>query len=346
MLATSGRRPSQAAKGADTLVIITRTPLRITLGGGGTDLPSYYEPHGGHVISAAIDKYVYIGINRTFTDDYFIKYSALERVNHVDDIAHPIVREAMRLHPVGPAIELVSLADIPAGTGLGSSGTFTVGVLRALYAFERNHVTAGALAEEACHIEIDLLGQPVGKQDQYIAAFGGLTCFEFAHSGRVHVSPLAVSNETLHDLEEHLMMFFTGYSRQASAVLSDQKTRSEAGDSRMFDNLHLVKKLGMATKEALEEGDTERFAGLMHEHWLHKKERSQGMSSPEINGWYDAGIDAGALGGKLVGAGAGGFLLFYTKDRARLRDAMAAQGLSELRFSFDHDGSTVMCRGT
>ncbi len=326
-------------------MIITRTPLRITLGGGGTDLPSYYRRHGGSVISAAIDKYVYIGINRTFTDDYFIKYSALERVQEIDDIAHPIVREAMRLHPVGPALELVSLADIPAGTGLGSSGTFTVGLLRALYAFKREHVTAGALAEEACHIEIDLLGQPVGKQDQYIAAFGGLTCFEFGHSGRVQVSPLAISNETLHDLEEHLVMFFTGYSRQSSEVLRDQQQRSEAGDERMFESLHMVKKLGAATKEALEAGDTARFATLMHEHWLHKKERSQGISSTEINRWYDLGMENGALGGKLVGAGAGGFLLFYATDRARLRDAMTSAGLTELRFAFDHDGSTVTARG-
>ena len=327
-------------------MIITRTPLRITLGGGGTDLPSYYERHGGFVISAAIDKYVYIGINRTFTDDYFIKYSALERVDCVNDIEHPIVRSALLLHQLGPALEIVSLADIPAGTGLGSSGTFTVGLLRALYAFKREHVTAGALAEEACHIEIDLLGQPVGKQDQYIAAYGGLTCLDFGHSGRVHVSPLSISNETLHDLEEHLLMFFTGYSREASAVLQDQKTRSEAGDGRMFDNLHMVKKIGMATKEALEDGDTVRFAALMHEHWLHKKERSDGISSPEINRWYDLGMENGALGGKLVGAGAGGFLLFYAHDRVRLREAMAAEGLSEVRFSFDHDGSTVMSRGS
>jgi D-glycero-alpha-D-manno-heptose-7-phosphate kinase len=327
-------------------MIITRTPLRITLGGGGTDLPSYYGRHGGYVISAAIDKYVYIGINRTFTDDYFIKYSALERVRDVDDVQHPIVREALRLHPVGPSLELVSLADIPAGTGLGSSGSFTVGLLRALYAFKREHVTAGALAEEACHIEIDVLGQPVGKQDQYIAAFGGLTCFDFGHSGRVQVSPLAISNETLHDLEEHLVMFFTGYSRQAADVLRDQQQRSDAGDSRMFESLHIAKKIGMAIKESLEDGDTDRFAALMHEHWLHKKERSEGMSSPHINRWYEVGMASGAMGGKLVGAGAGGFLLFYTRDRVSLREAMAAEGLTELRFNFDHDGSTVTARGS
>ena len=326
-------------------MIITRTPLRITLGGGGTDLPSYFERYGGYVISAAIDKYVYIGINRTFTDDYFIKYSALERIRDVAEIAHPIVREALRLHGVGPYLELVSLADIPAGTGLGSSGTFTVGLLRTLYAFKREHITAGALAEEACHIEMNLLSQPVGKQDQYIAAFGGLTCFEFRHSGKVQVSPLAISNETLHDLEEHLVMFFTGYSRQSSEVLHDQKQRSEAGDDEMFASLHMVKKLGMATKEALEAGDTARFAALMHEHWLHKRERSKGISSPQIDRWYELGMENGAQGGKLVGAGAGGFLLFYTTERARLRDAMAGEGLSELRFSFDHDGSTVMSRG-
>ena len=327
-------------------MIITRTPLRVTLGGGGTDLPSYYRRREGFVLSAAIDKYVYIGINRTFTDDYFIKYSALERVMGVEDIDHPIVREALRLHNVGPAVEIVSLADIPAGTGLGSSGTFTVGLLRALYAFKREHVTTGALAEEACHIELDLLGQPSGKQDQYIAAFGGLTCFEFAKDGRVQVSPLSIDNRTLHDLEEHLVMFFTGYSRESSKMLEDQKTRSEADDADMLENLDIVKQIGIESRSALERGDTVRFGELMHEHWLHKRKRSAGMTTSEIDRWYDLGLEHGAIGGKLVGAGAGGFLLFYAPERMALRDAMAAEGLTEVRFSFDHDGSTVVTRGT
>jgi len=325
-------------------VIITRTPLRITLGGGGTDLPSYYERFGGTLVAAAINKYVYITINPTFTDDYFLKYSAIERVEAIENIEHPIIREVFRLHDLPPAVEMVSVADIPAGTGLGSSGSFTVGLLRALHAFQRNHVTPANLAEEACHIEIDRLGQPVGKQDQFIAAFGGLTCFEFTPDGQVHVSPLMVSNETLHDLEENLLMFFTGYSREAHQVLAEQKARSEAGDQEMVENLHYVKDLGNRSRAALELGDTPTFARLMDEHWQHKKRRSGGMSNGEIDRWYKAGIDHGALGGKLVGAGGGGFLLLYTKNHDEVRRAMAAEGLSEVHFSFDHDGSMVLVR--
>ncbi len=326
-------------------MIITRTPLRISLGGGGTDLPSYYRTHSGVVIAAAIDKYVFIGLNRTFTDDYFIKYSAMERTETVEAIQHPIVREALRMHDVGPALELVSLADIPAGTGLGSSGTFTVGLLRALYAFKREHVSAYALAEEACHIEMERLGRPGGKQDQYIAAFGGFTCFEFCSDGRVQAAPLRIPQSALHDLEEHLLLFFTGYSRAADDMLADQKTRSESGDQAMLDNLDAIAGIAVRVKEALEAGDTTRFAALLHEHWEHKRRRAVGMSSEAINRWYDVAMANGALGGKLVGAGAGGFLMFYATSPSTLRAAMAREGLPELRFQFDFDGSTVIARG-
>jgi D-glycero-alpha-D-manno-heptose-7-phosphate kinase len=325
-------------------VIITRTPFRITLGGGGTDLPSYYERYGGLVISAAINRYVFISVNRTFTRDYFLKYSALERVDRIADIEHPIIREALTLHPIAPGIELVSVADIPSGTGLGSSGSFTVGLLRALHAHERSHATPAEIAEEACDIEIDRLGQPVGKQDQFIAAFGGLTCFEFGTDGRVQVAPLAVSPEVLRDLEEHLLMFFTGYSREATRVLSEQKARSESDDPEMIENLHFVKELGHRSRAALEAGDTARYAEIMHEHWEHKKKRSSSMSNPDIDRWYDLGMMHGARGGKLVGAGAGGFLLFYAQDRDAVRVAMAGEGLLEVRFVFDHDGSIVLVR--
>jgi D-glycero-alpha-D-manno-heptose-7-phosphate kinase len=326
-------------------MIITRTPLRISIGGGGTDLPSYYRRGGGFLISAAINRYLYIAINDTFTDDYVIKYSALERVKRVDDIAHPLVREALRLHPVGHAKEIVSIADIPAGTGLGSSGAFTVGLLRALYAYKREHVTAGALAEEACHIEIDVLKEPVGKQDQYIAAFGGLSCFEIDVDGRVRVSPLAITNDTLRDLEENLLLFFTGYSHKAGEVLSEQDKRSSAGDGAMLAKLAETEAIGRRIGAALEVGDTEGYGALMHEHWLSKRERSAYMSNADIDRWYQLGIDNGAIGGKLVGAGAGGFLLFYAKDAGRLREAIGSQGLTEVRFFFDHDGSTVTARG-
>ena len=326
-------------------MIITRTPLRITLGGGGTDLPSYYEQYGGVVVSAAISKYIYICINRTFTPDYFLKYSALERVDEVSAIEHPIVREALLAHDVEPSVEIVSTADIPAGTGLGSSGSFTVGLLRAIYALRRDHVSAGSVADEACRIEIERLNRPVGKQDQYVAAFGGLKTYTFEPDGTVTVTPLAVSTETFHELEEHLLMFFTGYSRGADQVLEEQRTRSTAGDSSMIDNLHYVKELGLRSRSALESGDVEGFAVLMHEHWEHKKKRSTSMSNSNIDRWYELGRTNGAIGGKLVGAGAGGFLLFYTRDPRRLRAAMAAEGLAEVRFTFDNDGSVVLVRG-
>lgn len=326
-------------------MIITRTPLRITLAGGGTDLPSYYEKFGGFVVSAAINKYIFIAVNRTFTDDFIIKYSRQEKVSSIDEIDHKIVREALRLHPeVGPALEIVSLADIPAGTGLGSSGSFTVGLLRSIYAFKREHVTAGGLAEEACSIEIERLAQPVGKQDQYIAAFGGLTCFEFSPGGEVRVSPLRISKETLHDLEEHLVMFFTGYSRDAASVLEDQQRRSDAGDEEMLANLHAVHASSAEIVKALEQGMTRRFGELLHDHWMAKQRRSPGISNDHINQWYEVARSNGAVGGKLVGAGGGGFLLFYADDPARLRASMAHQGLTEVRFFFDHDGSTVLVR--
>ena len=324
-------------------MLITRTPLRISIGGGGTDLPSYYQRHGGFVISAAINRYIYVSINRTFTDDYFLKYSALERVRTAEEIQHPIIRECLLSHPVGPGIEVVSMADIPAGTGLGSSGAFTVGLLRALHAFRMQHVSAEAVAEEACAVEIERLGRAVGKQDQYIAAHGGLTCFEFG-TGPVTVSPLRIPQDALHDLEEHLLMFFTGYSRDADHVLTEQKQLSERGESAMIDNLHFVKELGRSIKGALEAGDTVEFGKLMHKHWLHKTKRSSKMSNDRINRWYQVGMDNGAVGGKLVGAGGGGFLLFYAAERLALRQAMAREGLTEVRFTFDHDGSVVIAR--
>lgn len=325
-------------------MIITRAPLRITLGGGGTDLPSYYERFGGFVLSAAISKYMFIAINRTFTPDYFLKYSALERVESPGEIEHPIVREVLAAHEIGPSVEIVSMADIPSGTGLGSSGAFTVGLLHAVYAFRRDHVSAGDLAEEACAVEIGRLRRPVGKQDQYVAAFGGINCYEFSPGGQVGVSPLAISADTMYDLEEHLLMFFTGYSREADRVLAEQKTRSDGGDAQMIENLHYVKELGQRCKALLERGDTVGFAEIMHEHWEHKKKRSALMSNDRIDRWYQLGRETGALGGKLVGAGAGGFLLFYTRDPGALRQAMKAEGLSEARFTFDHDGSTVIAR--
>jgi D-glycero-alpha-D-manno-heptose-7-phosphate kinase len=325
-------------------VLITRTPLRVTLGGGGTDLPSYYNQHGGLVVSAAISQHIYISVNRTFTNDYFLKYSQLERVEKPEQIQHPIMREVLMAHDIGPGVEIVSTADIPAGTGLGSSGSFTVGLLKAVHAVQKHHVSASDLGAEACEIEIERLGRQVGKQDQYAAAFGGITRFDFKPDGGVDVAPAQLSADTWHDLETHLLMFFTGYSRDADRVLGEQVAKSTSGDAAMTDNLHYVKDLGLRSLASLEGGDVDKFADLMHEHWTVKKQRSASMSNPRIDQLYQRGRDAGARGGKLVGAGAGGFLMFYAEDTRRLRAAMAEEGLSELRFAFDQGGSTVLVR--
>jgi len=319
--------------------------MRISIGGGGTDLPSYYRRRGGALISAAIDKYIYIAVNHTFTDDYFLKYSELERVSCIAEVRHPIIREAFLMHDVGPAIEVVSMADIPSGTGLGSSGSFTVGLLRALYANKRESVLTSVLAAEACHIEIDRLSEPVGKQDQYIAAYGGLTAFGFHPDDTVTVEPLAVGEAELRELEDHLLLFFTGYSREASRMLADQDTRSEAGDEQMLDGLDRTKELGFEIRAALESGELTRFGELMHEHWVAKRSRTAGMSNQDIDCWYELARANGAVGGKVVGAGAGGFLLFLADDPSRLRRALTGQGLEEVRFRFDHLGSEVLTVG-
>src|SRR3954466_13231894 len=260
-------------------MIITRSPLRITLGGGGTDLPSYYMERGGFLIAAAIDKYVYVTVMRPFSPGIYLKYSKLEHVQSVAEVHHPIIREAITLLDfTTPQVEITTLADIPAGTGLGSSGSFTTGLLKALFAHRRRWVHPSELAELACQIEIDRLGEPIGKQDQYIAAYGGLTCFQFLPNDRVEAWPLKIDTETLYNLEDNLLLFFTGYSRSASSILKEQDDKSKDRDQSMVDNLHFVKELGYQSKEALENGDLHRFADLMNVHWEHKKQRSGGMS--------------------------------------------------------------------
>jgi D-glycero-alpha-D-manno-heptose-7-phosphate kinase len=324
-------------------MIIVRSPLRITLGGGGTDLPSYYRNHGGFLIAAAIDRYVYITLHQTFVEDLIVKYSKQERVSSVDRIEHPIVREAFRLADVdGRYLEMTSMADIPAGTGLGSSGSFTTALLKALYTYKKTQIQASDLAETACRIEIDILGEPIGKQDQYAAAFGGVTCFAYNKDGKVEAWPMPASQETLYNLEDNLMLFFTGFSRSASSILKEQDVKSRSDDKSMVDNLHYVKELGLRSLRAFETGDLEGFGRIMHEHWLHKKQRSGAMSNPQIDAWYDLGMKNGAAGGKLVGAGGGGFLMFYAEDKTRLRHAMNEAGLKEVRFRFDYEGTKVV----
>jgi len=323
-------------------MIIVRSPLRITLGGGGTDLPSYYREHEGFLVAAAIDRYVYITIHQTFQSGFIIKYSQLERVERREDILHPIVREALALTGVTDKVEITSMADIPAGTGLGSSGSFATALLRALHVHQKTIISTQDLAEQACHIEIERLGEPIGKQDQFIAAYGGLTCFRFNKNDTVEVWPAAVSAETLYNLEDNLVMFFTGTSRSASAILKDQDDRSKSKDSAIIDNLHYVKDLGLRSLKALETGDLRKFGALMDEHWQHKKKRSGAMSNPEIDKWYELAMRNGALGGKLIGAGGGGFLLFYTEDKKPVRHALREAGLEEVRIRFDFEGTKTL----
>jgi len=324
-------------------MIITRSPLRISLGGGGTDLPSYYQEHSGFLIAAAIDKYVYITLHRTFVQDLIIKYSKLERVNSIDEIEHPIIRESLKLLETDfHRLEITSMADIPSGTGLGSSGSFTTALLRALHALRTSPIQARELAEQACHVELDRLKEPIGKQDQYIAAFGGLTCFRFNPNGYVDATPLKISQDALYNLEDNLLLFFTGYSRSAATTLKEQDSKTKSNDKDMVNNLHFVKELGRESKEALESGNLIKFAELMNVHWEHKKKRSQKMSNDQIDEWYYLALKNGALGGKLIGAGGGGFLMFYTEDRVRLRQAMQGAGLEEVRFRFDFEGTRVV----
>jgi D-glycero-alpha-D-manno-heptose-7-phosphate kinase len=324
-------------------MIITRSPLRISLGGGGTDLASYYREHSGFVIAAAIDKYVYLTIHRRFVDKFLLKYSKLEEVDKIDDIQHPLIREAIRMVGLDwPYREITSMADIPGGTGLGSSGSFTTALLKALHITKKSIVHPADLAEQACHIEIDLLKEPIGKQDQYIAAFGGITGFRFLNNGHVEVWPLNINNETLYNLEDNLLMFFTGYTRSASSILKDQNDRSQRNDREMIANLHFIKEIGRETQIALEKGDLNRFAELMNEHWEHKRRRSPNMSNDKINDVYELARKNGALGGKLIGAGGGGFMLFYAESKAPLRHAMREAGLEEVRFHFDFEGTKLV----
>jgi D-glycero-alpha-D-manno-heptose-7-phosphate kinase len=320
-------------------VIFSRAPLRISLGGGGTDLPSYYREHGGFLVSGAIDKYVYMLTHTVFQRRYRMKYSEMEEVDDIAEIRHPILRETLLRHWRGNPLEIASVADVPAGTGMGSSGAYTVCLLKGLSHARRTSITPGALAEAACEIEIDVLGEPVGKQDPYVAAHGGICAYTFESDGSVAVEPLELDPGMLRRLREHLLLFYTGEARSASAVLADQDTRSKAGDEEMLGNLHRTKELGRESCELLRAGDLEAYAELMHEHWENKRRRSPGMGTEHIDRLYTLARRSGVIGGKLVGAGGGGFLLVYSPRPEDTRQAMAAAGASELTFDFEFDGA-------
>ena len=324
-------------------MIITRSPLRVSLGGGGTDLPSYYRDHGGFLIAAAINKYVYATVMRPFTPGIYLKYSSIEHVDLISQISHPIIREVLKeFNLKTPQIEITTLADIPAGTGLGSSGSFTTALIKALFTHYKKSIQPKELAELASEIELIKLKEPIGKQDQYISAFGGLTVLTFNKDETVEVEPLAISIKTQHDLEDNLLLFYTGISRSASSILLDQDSRSKNNEVEILENLHFTKAIGYKIKEALVLGDTFRFGQLMNEHWEQKKYRSPGMSSEQIDGIYNTALKNGAVGGKLVGAGGGGFLMFYVEDKQKLRESMNKLKLEEVRFNFDFEGTKVV----
>lgn len=326
-------------------MILVRAPLRIALGGGGTDLPSYYGTHGGFVLSAAIDKYLYICLNRPAADDLIrVKYSRYEEVSSPHEVEHDLVRPALLELGVAGNIEITSMADVPAGTGLGSSSTYLVALLTGLHELNRERIPTQALAEEACHIEMDMAGHPVGKQDHYLAAFGGFTCLDIARDGRVTVTPLDISVATTEVLHSSLLLFFTGITRGASTILAEQKRDTITAKSDVVESLHRTKELGYRVKAALEAGRPDEFGAIMHEHWENKKRRSGLISNPLVDRWYEIARSSGALGGKLVGAGGGGFLLLYcpAPAKAALRAALTMEGLREMPFAFDFEGAKVM----
>ena len=320
-------------------VIFSQAPLRISLGGGGTDLPSYYADHGGFLVAGAIDKYVYMLTHTVFQRRYRMKYSELEEVEKISQIRHPILRESLLRHWRGKPLEIASVADVPAGTGMGSSGAYTVCLIKGLAHARSTSISPGQLAEAACEIEMNVLGEPVGKQDPYVAAHGGICAYTFHPDGAVDVEPLELAPTTLRRLRDQLLLFYTGEARSASNVLADQDVRSKAGDQAMIDNLHRTKEIGRESRRLLETGDLEGYGALMHEHWEHKRRRSPGMSDDRIDGLYTLALRSGCIGGKLVGAGGGGFLLVFARQPEDTRQAMAAAGADELAFEFEFTGA-------
>ena len=325
-------------------MIITRTPFRMTLGGGGTDLPSFYQQHGGYVLAVAIDKYMFLNVNTPIVDDKIrVRYTSSELVDHVDDVKHTLAREALRHFGVTSGIEIVSIADIPAGTGLGSSSSYLVGLLNAMHTLLHDQATPQKLAEEACQIELEVLKKPIGKQDQYMAAFGGLTSLDIKNDGRVRVTRLELDVDLLETLEHNLLMFFTNEMRDATSILKKQDEATRTKDRVVVQSLCEIKDIGLEISDAISSGDLRRFGELLDAHWQSKKRLAEGISNPQIDAWYELAKRNGAIGGKISGAGGGGFLMLYCEEnKARLREVMRGAGLRELKFRFDFEGSKVV----
>jgi len=325
-------------------MIITRTPFRVTLGGGGTDLPAYYKKHGGFIFSAGLDKYMFIAVNRPMVDDLIrLKYSKTEVVEKLDDIKHEIPREALRMMGIEKGIEISSIADISAGTGLGSSSCYAVGILNALHVLKREYISLEELAEEDFRLEAEILKQPIGKQDPYLAAFGGLTVLDIDKDGKVKVRKANVSPQTADDLNRNLLMFFTGTSRDAKEILTEQSRGADKDDKQVVESMHYIKEIGHEILEAVEGDNIDEVGRLFDAHWQHKKRISTKMTNPEFDRIYEVAKANGALGGKISGAGGGGFFTFYvSEDHAKLRGAMEKEGLRELRYRFDFEGTKVL----
>ena len=324
-------------------MIITRTPFRLTLGGGGTDLPSFYREHGGFILAVGIDKYMYLNVNTPIVDDKIrVRYTTSELVDNVDQVEHTLAREAMKHFGIQTGVEIVSIADIPAGTGLGSSSCYLVGLLNGLHALMQNQVSPQQLAEEACHIELDLLKKPIGKQDQYMAAFGGLTVLDISPDGRVRASQLNLSVDLVESLENNLLLFYTGETRNATVILTQQDQSTQNRDAVVVSSLCEIKDIGIEIRDAISKGNLRRFGQLLDVHWQSKKRLSRGITNPQIDMWYATARKHGAIGGKISGAGGGGFLMLYCEGRkVELRDAMRKAGLRELHFRLEFEGSKV-----
>jgi D-glycero-alpha-D-manno-heptose-7-phosphate kinase len=325
-------------------MIITRTPFRITLGGGGSDLPSFYREHGGLILAVAIDKYMFLSVNTPILDDKIrVRYSTSEMVDHVDKVQHTLAREALRYFGIPNGLEIVSIADIPAGTGLGSSSSYLVGLLNALHVLLQDQASPQKLAEEACYLELDVLQKPIGKQDQYMAAFGGLTILEIAQDGKVKVSHLNLGVDLVEALEQNIILFYTHDIRDATTILQKQDAATRRNDKTVVSSLREIKDIGIEICSAITRGNLRRFGELMDIHWESKKRLSKGITNPQIDAWYELAKSNGAVGGKISGAGGGGFLMFYCEEKKpQVRDAMRKAGLRELNFRFDFEGSKVI----
>lgn len=321
-------------------MIISRAPVRLSMGGGGTDLPSYYSKFGGFLMAVSINKYVHILVNKRFQEDIRLSYSETEIVKNVDDIKHNIFREALRYTGIKSQLELVSVADVPSRCGLGTSSTFTVALLNGLFAYKRDYKPIDQIAEAACYLEIDILREPIGKQDQYASAFGGFNAYYFEKDGTVNVEPVKIKQENLIELQNNILLFYLNKERSASDILAEQNKKSMQNDDMTFERLHKIKKIGLYTKKVFESGNINEFGEILNEHWQTKKGLSKKISDEYVDEIYDTALKNGAIGGKVVGAGGGGFILFYCPyEKSKLIESLKKFNIYPMWFTFEFEGA-------